>query len=160
MSSTQSSWPPSLKEFVNQTFARCSDSNRADVEAELKSLIFEAYKNGKLWTINWADVQLQTLLPVTKRKQNPLLFSAASPVIDVDDEDDRRQKRLRRFDKIPATTSSVHGLHITIYDEGDAYANVSADYQKNIPDWDHHTIVGCSQKLEKPYLRLTSVGAF
>jgi hypothetical protein len=70
------------------------------------------------------------LPPVTKRKQNPLIFTAASPVIDVDDEDDRRQKRLRRFDKIPATTSSIHGLHITIYDEGDAYANVSADYQK------------------------------
>jgi hypothetical protein len=48
------------REFVNQTFARCSDSNRTNVEAELKSLIFEAYKNGKLWTINWADVQLQT----------------------------------------------------------------------------------------------------
>jgi len=156
--STQSSWPPSLKEFVNQTFSRCNDSNRTDVEAELKSLIFEAYKNGKLWTISWADVQLQTLLPVTKRKQNPLTFTASTPVIDVDDEDDRRQKRLRRFDRVPAATSAVHGLHITIYDDGDpnGYPQVSADYQKNIPDWDHHTIVGCCQKLEKPYLRLTS----
>jgi hypothetical protein len=35
-----------------------------------------------------------------------------------------------------------------------------AYFAQNIPDWDHHTIVGCSQKLEKPYLRLTSVGAF
>lgn len=164
MSATQSSWPPSLKEFVNQTFARCNDSNRTDVEAELKALIFEAYKNGKLWSINWSQVQLQTLLPLTKRKQNPLTFTPAPPAIDVEDEHDRRQKRLRRFDKLSPHnhnhdhTPSVHGLHITIYDDGDAnaYSHVSADYQKNIPDWDRHTIVGCSQRLEKPYLRLTS----
>ncbi|KAH9444074.1 hypothetical protein MJO28_013589 [Puccinia striiformis f. sp. tritici] len=156
--STQSAWPPSLKEFVNQTFARCNDSNRTNVEAELKSLIFEAYKSGRLWTIEWADVQLQTLVPATKRKQNPLTFTAATPIIDVDDEDDRRQKRLRRFDRISAPTSGVYGQPITIFDEGDSHGfpHVSADYQKNIPDWDHHTIVGCSQKLEKPYLRLTS----
>ncbi|KAI9629155.1 hypothetical protein KEM48_011001 [Puccinia striiformis f. sp. tritici PST-130] len=80
--STQSAWPPSLKEFVNQTFARCNDSNRTNVEAELKSLIFEAYKSGRLWTIEWADVQLQTLVPATKRKQNPLTFTAATPIID------------------------------------------------------------------------------
>ncbi|MBW0460579.1 hypothetical protein O181_000294 [Austropuccinia psidii MF-1] len=159
--SSQSSWPPSLKEFVNQTFARCNDSNRTAVEAELKSLIFEAYKNGRLWTINWPQVQLQTLLPLNKRKQNPLTFTPASSAVDAENEYDRRQKRLRRFDKIPGTTAAVKNLHIhNVHEDTNGenviFPSVSADYQKNIPDWDQHTIVGCCQRLEKPYLRLTS----
>jgi len=31
------------------------------------------------------------------------------------------------------------------------------DRLQNVIDWDQHTIVGKSQKLEKPYLRLTTV---
>ncbi|CAH7685831.1 SAC3/GANP/Nin1/mts3/eIF-3 p25 family-domain-containing protein [Phakopsora pachyrhizi] len=158
MSATQSSWPPSLKEFVNQTFGKCNDSNRPAVEAELKALIFDAFKNGRLWSINWPEVQLQTLLPINKRKQNPLTFTATSQVVNVEEEADRRQKRLRRFDNIPNTTSAVNHLHIHEEEGGaiSSFPQVSFDYQKNIPDWDRHTIVGCSQRLEKPYLRLTS----
>ena len=38
-----------------------------------------------------------------------------------------------------------------------ALQNVSiADNQADVPDWDEETIVGTCQKLEKPYLRLTS----
>ncbi|KAH9821885.1 SAC3/GANP/Nin1/mts3/eIF-3 p25 family-domain-containing protein [Melampsora americana] len=150
---SSNSWPPPLKEFVNKTFARCTDSNRADVEVELKGLIFNAYKEGKLWEVDWASVQLNTLTPGHKRKENALTFTSTSTVVNVEDEDNRRQKRLRRFDKpnqnqIRDATCAVNA--ITIYDD------VTEDYQKNIPDWDHHTIVGHAKTVEKPYLRLTA----
>ncbi|KAG0151814.1 hypothetical protein CROQUDRAFT_667797 [Cronartium quercuum f. sp. fusiforme G11] len=157
---SQNSWPPPLKDFVNKTFARCNDSNRADVEAELKGLIFNAYKEGKLWEVDWATVQLTTLSGGTKRKENALTFTSTSTVINVEEEDNRRQKRLRRFDnmrnhQVLDATSAVNA--ITIYDDATpTFTNVSADYQRNIPDWDRYTIVGRSQNLEKPYLRLTS----
>ncbi|EGG08121.1 uncharacterized protein MELLADRAFT_47804 [Melampsora larici-populina 98AG31] len=157
---SSNSWPPPLKEFVNKTFARCTDSNRADVEVELKGLIFDAYKEGKLWEVDWASVQLNTLTPGNKRKENALTFTSTSTVVNVEDEDNRRQKRLRRFDnpnqsQVRDATSAVNA--ITIYDDvTPSYSQVTEDYQKNIPDWDQDTIVGYAQRVEKPYLRLTA----
>jgi len=52
-------WPPALKIFVNQTFANCTDSNRAAVEAELKAAIFKAFNENTIWNIvSRADSQL------------------------------------------------------------------------------------------------------
>lgn len=44
---------------MNETFAKCTDANRAAVEAELKGLIFKAFASDKLWTIDWANVKLE-----------------------------------------------------------------------------------------------------
>lgn len=45
--------------FVNSTFAKCNDSNRAAVEAELKTLIYQAFEKGQLSTIDWSTVKLE-----------------------------------------------------------------------------------------------------
>ncbi|KAH9479661.1 THP3-like protein C2A9.11c [Psilocybe cubensis] len=57
------SWPPPLKEWVAKCLGQITDSNRAEVQAELKQVISEAFAAQTLWTTDWAGVQLKSLLP-------------------------------------------------------------------------------------------------
>ncbi|KAL5531662.1 hypothetical protein ACEPAG_4539 [Sanghuangporus baumii] len=56
-------WPPQLKEWVAKCLGQMTDSNRNEVQAELKQIIGEAYNNKTLWTTDWNGIQLQSLLP-------------------------------------------------------------------------------------------------
>lgn len=53
--------------YVNETFAKCTDANRAAVETELKELVFKAFEADKLWTIDWASVKLVAYAPALLR---------------------------------------------------------------------------------------------
>ncbi|PPQ63387.1 hypothetical protein CVT24_005652 [Panaeolus cyanescens] len=57
------SWPPQLKEWVAKCLGQITDSNRAEVQAELKQVISEAFSARTLWSTDWNGVQLQSLLP-------------------------------------------------------------------------------------------------
>lgn len=53
--------------YVNETFAKCTDSNRAVVEAELKGMILKAFQSNTLWDTDWSKTQLESL-NLKKRK--------------------------------------------------------------------------------------------
>lgn len=85
-----------------------------------------------------------------KRKSKRLRQSTSpEPAYIPDSERQRREKRMKRFEDTgkPAVTAPVVKQEPPVY---------NAD----VIDWDAHTIVGTSTKLEKPYLRLTSVSVF
>lgn len=70
---------------MNDTFAKCTDSNRVAVEAELKKMIFDAFQGNKLWTTDWTKVELkrcvwveQGTLGGPRTDSNPL-FHSLSP---------------------------------------------------------------------------------
>ncbi|KAK4046619.1 hypothetical protein OIO90_006489 [Microbotryomycetes sp. JL221] len=171
-----SNWPPALKTFVNETFAKCTEANRPAVEAELKDLIFKAYESKELWTIDWPNVKLASL--GSKKKRKPA-FAPSTPAsygvtnVATAQEDDRREKRLKRFeaDKAAAAAASATSAGSSFISPGRAAIRSKfaqsmyntptpepeAHYDPNVIDWDKHTIVGTSTKLEKPFLRLTSV---
>ncbi|KAK4047421.1 hypothetical protein OIV83_005468 [Microbotryomycetes sp. JL201] len=170
-----SNWPPALKAFVNETFAKCTDANRPAVEAELKDLIFKAYEKKELWTIDWATVKLASLSGKKKRKAAGIVPATyGAPAAVAAQEDDRREKRLRRFEAdraaaaaaaaanaaastsyLPAQRAMSSHLSQSMYST--PTPEPDAHYDPNVIDWDKHTIVGTSAKLEKPFLRLTSV---
>ncbi|KAF8159789.1 SAC3/GANP/Nin1/mts3/eIF-3 p25 family-domain-containing protein [Crassisporium funariophilum] len=57
------SWPPPLKEWVAKCLGQITDTNRSEVQAELKQVIADAFAAHTLWTTDWAGVQLKSLLP-------------------------------------------------------------------------------------------------
>ena len=46
------------RQFVNETFAKCTDANRQAVETELKQAIYHAFQAGDLWSTDWAKYKL------------------------------------------------------------------------------------------------------
>ncbi|BGP09390.1 hypothetical protein JCM10049v2_005258 [Rhodotorula toruloides] len=170
-----SKWPPALKEFVNETFAKCTDANRAAVEAELKQAIYKAFESGTMWSTDWKQFKLESLNPTKKRKAFVPSTPASHGVVPgLSDERDRREKRARRFEaEAAAVTNGTGSLAARMgnvgrlvqggvhsygeYSSGSATPEPDAAYDPNVIDWDRYTIVGKSTKLEKPYLRLTSL---
>ncbi|GAA5930200.1 Thp3p [Sporobolomyces koalae] len=169
-----SGWPPDLKAFVNETFAKCTDSNRAAVEAELKAAIYKAFQEQRLATTDWKHFKLNSLNPPKKRKtfvpSTPASFGVKPQSTA---EDERREKRAKRFEAEnalkPANASVAAagygsggrlvqgGVHSYGPHNGIGAPDTEAVYDPNVIDWDQHTIVGTSSKLEKPYLRLTTL---
>ena len=47
------------REWVAKCLSQITDSNRAEVQAELKQVISEAFSAHALWTTDWAGVQLK-----------------------------------------------------------------------------------------------------
>ncbi|KAI5478914.1 nuclear export factor [Pseudohyphozyma bogoriensis] len=151
-------WPPELKTLVNETFAKCTDSNRATVEAELKALILRKFQTNELLTTDWKNVKLTSLNP-PKRKAIfvPPAYHDSRAVAA---EGDKRLDRLKRFKaEAPPPGSGMAGRLAgrTVASPYTAYSTPEPEFDSNVLDWDKHTIVGTSQKLEKPYLRLTSL---
>ncbi|GAA5872420.1 hypothetical protein JCM3774_004516 [Rhodotorula dairenensis] len=170
--SNKSNWPPALKQFVNETFAKCTDANRQAVETELKQAIYHAFQAGDLWSTDWAKYKLESLNPSKKRKGFLPTTPAANGVSpNLSEEQDRRAKRARRFDQPQDGGSGASpnaaartmgrlvqgGVHSYGEFSGGSTPDPDATYDPNVIDWDQYTIVGRSTKLEKPYLRLTSL---
>ncbi|GAA5854626.1 hypothetical protein JCM3766R1_003126 [Sporobolomyces carnicolor] len=167
-------WPPDLKAFVNETFAKCTDSNRAAVESELKAAIYRAYQDKTLATTDWKHFKLDSLNPQKKRKafipSTPASYGV-NPLQQMTREDERREKRAKRFEAQNSATPAAGaaaafgsqgrlvqgGVHSYGRYSGISTPDSEAVYDPNVIDWDQHTIVGSSTKLEKPYLRLTTL---
>ncbi|BGP41405.1 hypothetical protein JCM10449v2_005385 [Rhodotorula kratochvilovae] len=169
-----SNWPPSLKLFVNETFAKCTDANRQTVEAELKQVIYKAFERGVLHSTDWKNFKLESLNPQKKRKAFlPSTPASHGVTPGLSEEEDRRAKRAKRFEQqmngVGGGGGSLaarmqHGRLVQggvhsygTYVSGMSTPEPEAVYDPNVIDWDQHTIVGKSQKLEKPYLRLTTL---
>ncbi|KFH67097.1 hypothetical protein MVEG_07620 [Podila verticillata NRRL 6337] len=136
-------WPQSLKDYVQRVFETIADSDRDLAQSELKTMVSQKHIEGKLWNTDW---DLMAVPAKYKRKSKRLRQSTSpEPVHIPDSERQRREKRMRRFEDSnkPAVTAPVVKQEPPVY---------NAD----VIDWDAHTIVGTSTKLEKPYLRLTS----
>ncbi|GAA6019456.1 hypothetical protein JCM8202_001816 [Rhodotorula sphaerocarpa] len=170
--SAKSNWPPALKQFVNETFAKCTDANRQAVETELKQAIYNAFQAGQLWSTDWANFKLDSLNPAKKRKGFlPTTPATNGVAAGLTEEHDRRAKRAKRFDQAqggtaapnPNAAANMMGRLVQggVHSFGDVSARSTPDsdalYDPNVIDWDQYTIVGRSTKLEKPYLRLTSL---
>ncbi|KAG9001485.1 hypothetical protein FRB94_006573 [Tulasnella sp. JGI-2019a] len=64
-----SSWPDSLKTWVQSCLGQLQDSNREEGQKELKELIRRSHDDGSLWTRDWTQAKLQALQPKSfKRK--------------------------------------------------------------------------------------------
>ncbi|GAA6013727.1 hypothetical protein JCM11491_005075 [Sporobolomyces phaffii] len=166
-------WPPDLKAFVNETFSKCTDSNRAAVEAELKGAIYKAYQEKTLASTDWKSFKLHSLNPQKKRKAFiPSTPASYGVTPQSSAEDERREKRAKRFEAQNgngAASSSSAQVYATqgrlvqggVHSYGRYSAMSTPDseavYDPNVIDWDQHTVVGSSSKLEKPYLRLTTL---
>lgn len=62
--SSGSAWPPALKDWVQDCLSRATSSaNKADVNAELKQILFDAHRLGTLHTTDWATMKLKALEP-------------------------------------------------------------------------------------------------
>ncbi|GAA5862281.1 hypothetical protein JCM1840_001707 [Sporobolomyces johnsonii] len=169
-----SNWPPDLKQFVNETFAKCTDANRTAVEAELKQAIYNAFSKNELWSTDWKNLRLESLNPGKKRKAFvPSTPASYGVTPHPGTEDARREERAKRFKQqnggedggAGSLTSRMGsggrlvqgGVHSYGVYSASATPELEAVYDPNVIDWDQHTIVGTSTKLEKPYLRLTSL---
>ncbi|WFD35398.1 hypothetical protein MCUN1_002252 [Malassezia cuniculi] len=60
-------WPPALRDFASRVFASCTDANRQAASDELKGLIFKAFREGTLYTTDWANMKLTSLERPRKR---------------------------------------------------------------------------------------------
>ncbi|KAM0750542.1 hypothetical protein T439DRAFT_234381 [Meredithblackwellia eburnea MCA 4105] len=166
-----SNWPPALKTFVNETFSKCTDQNRAAVEIELKAKIHEAFTQSKLWVIDWGSVKLESLNP-KKRKIPTFPTNGINSSLSQSNEIDRRADRAKRF-KAEAAAAAAHSSPYagfartagrvvqggvgSMYSPYNGTPEPEGVYDPNVIDWDKETIVGTSTALEKPFLRLTSV---
>ncbi|KAI9263177.1 nuclear export factor [Phascolomyces articulosus] len=52
------SWPPSLKQYVEEVFNNCIPKRRDEAENELRKLILEKHREGTLISTDWADMDL------------------------------------------------------------------------------------------------------
>ncbi|ETS60225.1 hypothetical protein PaG_05770 [Moesziomyces aphidis] len=171
--SSQTEWPQSLKDFANRAFAACNDANRKAVSDELRALIFDSFQNGTIHTTDWANASLKSLAgpSVAKKSLKKRVAPPSTPATAADpDEQARKEKRARRFEREQAQfqhEENQANLQSTSLASrfGSAHAQnglakqhgVDVDVaDPNVIDWDEHTVVGTSTKLEKPYLRLTS----
>ncbi|KAL7328853.1 hypothetical protein PS15p_207060 [Mucor circinelloides] len=143
-------WPPSLKQYVQDVFANCLSNKRDQAELQLRNLILEAHKAGTLLTTDWSEMDLPsacTRNPQKKKKKGKKIVSQPKPNKEQHkfsaEEEAKRLRRLRRFEEDAAQFRSE---------------NVSTPMQNMHIDGDvfNYTVVGTSQKLEKQYLRLTS----
>ncbi|TIB68027.1 hypothetical protein E3Q18_04463 [Wallemia mellicola] len=184
-----SSWPPSLRNFVENVLSQTNESNKVKVNLELKDMIQRAYVEGRLWTTNWMVQRIPSLhgtsIPppsssyanVTgqgmqtsqqtstgKRKKNNQTnkknLAKKNKGFAVDDNEDMRSKRAKRFESNPGLSSSAYpnpaGISVPL--KTNKWINKGNINQPdpNVIDWDQYTIVGHSNALEKQYLRLTS----
>ncbi|KAI9488529.1 SAC3/GANP/Nin1/mts3/eIF-3 p25 family-domain-containing protein [Zychaea mexicana] len=149
------SWPPSLKEYVEEVFNNCLPERRDEAENDLRNLILEKHREGTLMTTDWANLDLplacgaarfrkpsskkkqaqkyQPNVPISSRKRKDPHGTQA-----VYGDDEKRQSRLKRFQR--EETPRTHVAHSLQH----------LDINR------HDSIVGTSSSLEKNYFRLTS----
>lgn len=172
------SWPPQLKDWVAKCLGQMTDSNRAEAQTELREVIADAFQNKRLWTTDWAGVQLQSLLPKPivsfnnlKRKSNEntvspkktkksALKQSASHIFNPNDQAalDRRAQRFQREHQIERM-KNMHVSWPTHSGSSSPFNSANSDEPEansRVPNWDKFTIVGTSQEIFKEYLRLTS----
>ncbi|KAG2220105.1 hypothetical protein INT45_005866 [Circinella minor] len=140
------SWPPSLKQYVEEVFNNCIPDRRDEAENELRRLILEKHREGTLMTLDWSNMDLP-LYPYQNTSPNHgvTTFSSSRKRKDyhgiqgLDQEDEKRQSRQRRFQLQSESPRNRVAIGLQMMDINK-----------------HDSIIGTSQMLEKNYFRLTS----
>ncbi|KAG1464914.1 hypothetical protein G6F46_002540 [Rhizopus delemar] len=137
------SWPPSLKQYVQDVFTSCLPGKRDEAELQLRQLILESHKAGTLLTTDWSEVDLPSACLPSKKKKKINKKKANVMPQPGNEEEAKKIKRLRRFEEDAAQFKAE---------------NMSASMQQIQLDGlvVSDAVIGTSTKLEKQYLRLTS----
>lgn len=160
--SPKEEWSSSVKAYVERSFLSCKTPAQRDImEQLLRVKIKESIASDRMNTINWASEPIPKHFDSTKSKQasqNPIIISNDSmkksfvhnnPVVSFDER--KKMDRAKRFEADQRAFKNQQAQNQL------ALQNVRIeDNQGDVIDWDEYTIVGTCQKLEKPYLRLTS----
>ncbi|KAF9355704.1 hypothetical protein BGX26_006248 [Mortierella sp. AD094] len=136
---SRDAWPESLKEYVVRYFNTVAEEDQEAAQEDLKSMVARYHGQGKLWEIDWDNMQI----PSRKLSDSPEPETLGS------EERAKREKRMRRFEEDamankPPSRKAARVVYAQPVNNGD------------VIDWDRHTIVGTNTNLEKHYLRLTS----
>ncbi|KAJ2789708.1 hypothetical protein GGI18_002244 [Coemansia linderi] len=153
----ESEWPPSLKRFVERSFACCPPNSRSKLETQLKQIISSAKANKKLMNFDWDTRALpKACNPVVARPGKgvvPTKRASVSAAFDTSTDDfaseERKERRLQRFQR--EDEEAKQAAHAS------SMATMApVPHTGDVLNWDADTIVGTCTKLEKGYLRLTS----
>ncbi|KAI8991990.1 nuclear export factor [Mycotypha africana] len=151
-------WPPSLKQYVQDVFACCSPDKRDEAQEQLRNLIIESHRAGTLLTTDWSEVDLPrsnwncnivsactSTAAKNKKKKKSKKQKQQQPSNLTADEEAKRLKRLRRFEEDAAQ-----------YRAENVSSNLQSIHLDGAPPDLNQPVVGTCTKLEKNYLRLTS----
>lgn len=165
--SSPSQWPPSMRSWVDRCFSSCNTTIERDLmEKKLKGHISDSLIKscGSLSSINWASEPLINVKTSIEPMESPLdLKSSIKPSnawnnpINISNLPKIPKKilspneaRAKRFSTSSITNSTPKSLS-----SFESLENMKALRDENI-FIDKDSIIGSSQNLEKPYLRLTS----
>ncbi|KAJ2255227.1 hypothetical protein GGI13_001723, partial [Coemansia sp. RSA 455] len=152
----EADWPPSLRRFVERSYAACTDKQRFSLEKQLNQIISSIRANKKLQSHDWDARPLpKACNPVVRPAKGVAHVKRTSVSANFDaslndfGSEERKEQRLQRFRKEAEEAKQT------------AYANTLATmapvpHTGDVLNWDADTIVGTCTKLEKSYLRLTS----
>lgn len=148
-------WSSNVKVYVERAFLSCKTPAQRDaMEQLLRAKIKESIASEKMSKINWETEPIPLIPGVEiEKKQNiteNFKVSTSTKVV-MTAEEKKKLDRAKRFE------SDQHAFKKQQEQNQRALQNVRIeDNQGDVIDWDEYTIVGTCQKLEKPYLRLTS----
>ena len=145
-------WSANMKKYVERAFLTCSTPAQRDkMEQLLRVKIKEAIASEQMSKINWEIEPIPQIsggaqsFNTALKQQKPLDTAA----LNVDDA--KKLERAKRFNADQQAFKKQQEQNQL------ALQNVRIeDNLGDVIDWDEYTIVGTCQKLEKPYLRLTS----
>ncbi|CEP18177.1 hypothetical protein [Parasitella parasitica] len=97
-------WPPSLKQYVQDVFANCLANKRDQAELQLRNLILEAHRAGALLTTDWSEMDLPSACTKNPQKKKKKGKKNSQAKLNKEqhqfsaEEEAKRLRRLRRFE--------------------------------------------------------------
>lgn len=148
-------WSSNMKAYVERAFLTCKTPVQRDkMEHLLRLKIKEAIASEQMTKINWEFEPIPQIESETKASSNiPVPINQRKPAgrVALNADDAKKFERAKRFEGDQQAFKRQQEQNQL------ALQNVRIeDNQGDVIDWDEYTIVGTCQKLEKPYLRLTS----
>lgn len=150
-------WPDSLKEFVNTSFVRAahlSSTQNFEFQSQMEKLVEQAISLNKLWENDWLAQKIPALdggnleLECLQKKR----YMENNDDNSFDSDERKRQRQSRFSQDRPRSPSSFSQQSFNEFSGNSASIQVSKKASKRALQ----SFVGCSQALEKNYLRLTT----
>ncbi|KAL1923626.1 uncharacterized protein VTP21DRAFT_8606 [Calcarisporiella thermophila] len=169
----QKSWPVPLKNYINRAFENIPESYKDKVQEELKEIVTDAFRRGRINTTDWDNMPLPRCVErfknktrenldfidlsstdvektkSSKRKNTTRDSTPDIPLLSIEETEEELRKREKRLKRFQTNESNAK-------QPSPAPPPEPPTYNPDVIDWDEYTIVGTCQTLEKQYLRLTS----